>query len=30
MDEGVARINELTKGVGADSALECVSARLRP
>jgi threonine dehydrogenase-like Zn-dependent dehydrogenase len=26
-DEGVARIKELTKGVGADSVLECVGTR---
>src|SRR5260221_12599567 len=26
-DEGVARIMELTKGVGADSVLECVGTR---
>jgi threonine dehydrogenase-like Zn-dependent dehydrogenase len=26
-DEGVARIKELTHGVGADSALECVGTR---
>jgi threonine dehydrogenase-like Zn-dependent dehydrogenase len=26
-DEGVARIKELTKGVGADSALECVGTQ---
>jgi threonine dehydrogenase-like Zn-dependent dehydrogenase len=25
-DEGVARIKELTKGIGADSVLECVAA----
>ena len=26
-DEGVARIKELTKGVGADSVLECVGTQ---
>src|SRR3954454_18066407 len=26
-DEGVARIKELTRGVGADSALECVGSQ---
>ena len=26
-DEGVARIRELTKGIGADSALECVGTQ---
>src|SRR5207237_3525362 len=26
-DEGVARIKELTKGIGADSALECVGTQ---
>jgi threonine dehydrogenase-like Zn-dependent dehydrogenase len=26
-DEGVARIKELTKGIGADSVLECVGTQ---